>query len=224
MSLLFSYCFLPYKRHFSKLLYILTIVSIFNKINFQTNPYNLASCGLLWFWVACGSTWVLSPAMQANRILPSPYFWGVSRLHIGIFSLFVKPFSAWGTFCPGEIGNKPWASKVYWASPPRYYPVSKIVTDRDLGSKRNQDGGFFLFHCDMAFTRLVLAGENLVSTSKGSLTYILTPGLIFLVFPSDTFVSWWCGTRLREPRAHVLVSTKFNACSYLRNHISTVAC
>ena len=107
---------------------------------------------------------------------------------------------------------------------PRYYPVSKIVTDRDLGSKRNQDGGFFLFHCDMAFTRLVLAGENTVSTSKGSLTYILTPGLIFLVFPSDTFVSWWCGTRLREPRAHVLVSTKFNACSYLRNHISTVAC
>ena len=108
---------------------------------------------------------------------------------------------------------------------PRYYPVSKIVTDRDLGSKRrNQDGGFFLFHCGMVFTRLVLAGENTVLTSKGSLTYILTPGLILLVFPSDIFVSWWCGTRLREPRAHVFVSTKFNACLYLRNHISAVAC
>lgn len=107
---------------------------------------------------------------------------------------------------------------------PRYYPVSKIVTDKDLGSKRNQDGGFFLFHCGMAFTRLVLAGENTVLTSKGSLIYILTPRLILLVFPCDTFVSWWCGNRLREPRAHVLVSTKFNTCSYLRNHISTVAC
>lgn len=167
--------------------------------------------------------------MQANRILPSPYFGGAPQFHIGILSLFVKPFSAWEMFCLREIRRKRWVPRVYWASPPlcgsptplpRYYPVIKIVTDRDLGSKRNQDGGFFLFHCGMAFTRLVLAAENTVLTSKGSLTYILTPGIIFLVFPSNTFVSWWCGTRLREPRAHVVVSTKFHACSCLKPYFN----
>lgn len=166
--------------------------------------------------------------MQANRILPSPYFWGAPQFHVGILSLFVKPFSAWETFCliSEKYGEN--VELLRFTEPPlpsaaplpRYYPVSKIVTDRDLGSKRNQDGGFFLFHCGMGFTRLVLAGENTVLTSKGSLTYILTPGIILLVFPSNTFVSWWCGTSLREPRAHVVVSTKFHACSCLKPYFN----
>lgn len=121
-----------------------------------------------------------------------------------------------------EIRRKRWVAKVYWASPPLCGSPTPVLPgqQRDLGSKRNQDGGFFLFHCGMGFTRLVLAGENTVLTSKGSLTYILTPGIILLVFPSNTFVSWWCGTRLREPRAHVVVSTKFHACSCLKPYFN----
>ena len=127
--------------------------------------------------------------------------------------------------CGASVGPLRWTEPPFpaAASLPRHYPVSKIVTDRDLGLKRNRPkenkmADFSCLTAEWPFTRLVWSGENTVLTSKSFLTYFPTPGLIILVFPSDTFVSCCCGTRLREPSAQVLVSINFNACSFKEPH------